>query len=103
MSRMDLIERQRRLRKALDDGFRIEYSRHGEAQMLERNIIRSDVEQVIKRGTVVGFDMDPRHAGETWRVSGATLDGDQLTVVIALYEDRLVIRMVTAFEVGGPS
>lgn len=97
MSRMHLIERQRRLRQALDDGYRIEYSRHGEAQMLERSIERGDVERVIRQGSVIGLDMDPRHPVETWRVQGTTLDGERLTVVIALYGDRLVIRMVTAF------
>lgn len=98
MSIMHLIERQRRLRKAIEDQYRVEYTRHGQAQMLERGIDRGDVERVIRQGSVVGADMDPRHSVETWRVEGTTLDDERLIVVVALYEDRMVIRMVTAFK-----
>ena len=80
--------------KALDDvrGYaganRIILSRHAERRMDQRGASYEDVRHALANA----HDCRGQHDG-TWRVSGADLDGDEVTIVVALEDGVVVVTL----------
>jgi hypothetical protein len=74
----------------------VAYTRHAEEQMMKRQIDRMDVRRVLETGTVEAIDLRPG-GDETWNVRGRDLDGRDLIVVCAVFEDLIKVKIVTAF------
>lgn len=68
---------------------RIVASGHAQARMVQRNVSMRDIRSALARATGVL----PQKNG-SWKVDGPDVDGDDLTVVVAI-EDGLIV--VTVF------
>ena len=68
---------------------RIAYSRHADARMQERGVSRHDCRRALATATRAASQ-----ANETWRVTGGRdVDGDDLTVVVAIEGGVLVVTV----------
>ena len=85
---------QRLLEPGLDA---IGFTRHAREQARKRNFSQRDVEHVLRTGSVGKPAWDERFGNWTYRVSGSDLDGDDLTVVVALDTERPRITIITGF------
>ena len=75
----------------------ISFARHARQRSRVRQFNRRDIEHVLRRGTVGDPTWDDRFRNWTYRVRGADLDGDELTVVIALDPAWARITIITGF------
>ena len=73
----------------------ISFAEHARKRARERHFSKRDVEHVLRTGTV--GDPTERSGHWTYRVSGTDLDGDDLTVVVALDPAWARITIVTGF------
>lgn len=62
--------------------------------MRERGITAPDVIKVLTKGQVTLHEMKE---DLLWRVEGRNVDGEGLEVVVAVYQDIIEIKVVTAF------
>ena len=85
---------QRLLEPGLDA---ISFARHAHARALERQFNTRDVEHVLTTGVVGNPTWDERFGNWTYRVRGTDLDGDDLTVIIALDPAWTRITIITGF------
>ena len=75
----------------------ISFAPHARKRARERHFSTRDVEHVLRTGAVGNPDWNERSRNWTYRVSGADLDGDDLTVVVALDPAWARITIVTGF------
>ena len=73
---------------------RYEWTKHAREKMVERQIHPEDVKAALTNGHIL-FHETKRDI--LYRVDGRDLDGQRLQVEVALYEDILTIRVITAF------
>ena len=76
----------------------ITFARHADQRGIERRFSRQDIEYVLKTG-VVADEPIWNESFENWkcRLTGMDIDGDELTIIIALDLSRAHIRVITAF------
>ncbi len=67
------------------------------ANVASRRFNRRDIEHVLRNGAVDDASWDGRFRNWTYRVRGADLDGDELTLVIALDPAWARITIITGF------
>jgi hypothetical protein len=70
---------------------------HAAQRMRERSISRSEVEKILKAGSVIRWETDVR-GRETWRVAGRDEDGEKIEVVIALTDNPTAPVLVTVIR-----
>ena len=70
-------------------------TQHARERARERNIGRRDLEHVLKNGTVDEPVWDERYGNWKYRVSGTDVDGEDLTVIVALDPALERITIVT--------
>ena len=75
----------------------ISFVRHAHEQARKRNFNRRDVEHVLRTGQIGKISWDTRFRNYKYQMSGTDLDGEDLTVVIALDLERAKIRIITGF------
>ncbi|MCY4663002.1 MAG: DUF4258 domain-containing protein [Acidobacteria bacterium] len=75
----------------------ISFVRHAHERARERNFNRRDVEHVLRTGRVGDSSWDERFGNWKYPVSGTDLDGDDLTVIIALDRAWARITVITGF------
>lgn len=69
---------------------RIRYVRHAKERMTERSVSHEDVRRALETGTAARGQADR----DNWRVSGGVdLAGDELTVVVAIEADLIVVTV----------
>lgn len=89
-------ERRRLLRISSNVACIFRYTAHALDEMRNDGIERTDVEFVLRRGIVARVEPHPRD-GERWNVRGRDTDGRELEVVIALLEEVITIKVITAW------
>jgi hypothetical protein len=67
---------------------RIEMTHHARQRMRERGVSYSDLRHALAKAT--GCHAEPE---ERWRVDGADLDGDDLSVVLVIEEGVVVVTL----------
>ena len=75
----------------------ISFAGHAHERGRARRFNRRDIEHVLRSGTVGDAGWNDRFRNWTYRVRGADLDGDELTVVIALDPAWARITIITGF------
>jgi len=86
------------LRKiATDPQCRWWWTEHAERRMhpTDRDISSDDVKHVLTNGHVVLSETNKKDI--LWRVQGRDIDGRRIEVVVAVYEQDIVIKIVTVF------
>jgi len=69
---------------------RVLYTQHARIRMIERGARRRDVENALLDATTATRQSDR----DNWRVEGgADLDGDELTVIVALEADVVIVTV----------
>ena len=75
----------------------ISFARHAHEQALERNFNIRDVEHVLRTGHVGRPSWDERFRNWKYPVSGTDLDGEELTVIVAIDPAWARITIITGF------
>lgn len=75
----------------------ISFAPHARKRARERHFSTRDVEHVLRTGVVSEPTWNERFGNCTYRVSGTDLDGEDLTVVVALDPAWARITIVTGF------
>ena len=73
---------------------RFKWVKHALEKMEERQISSEDVICVLINGQVI---LEEIKQDTLWRVMGKDIDGIPLEVVVAVYEETITIKVVTAF------
>ena len=93
LSPVDALEAIQNLLEGGSDA--ISFARHARERGRARRFNRRDIEHVLRSGTVGDARWNDRFGNWTYRVRGADLDGDELTVVIALDPAWARITIIT--------
>ena len=75
----------------------ISFARHAHEQSRKRNFDRRDVEHVLSTGRVGKPSWDERFGNWKYPVRGTDLDGENLTVIVALDPAWARITIITGF------
>ena len=75
----------------------ISFARHAREQALKRNFNTRDVEHVLRTGHVGRPSWDEQFRNWKYPVSGTDLDGEDLTVIVALDPVYARITIITGF------
>jgi len=75
-------------------GRRFIWTSHALERMAARDVIEADVVEVLTNGQVI---LEERKQDILWRVRGRDIDGRQLEIVVAVYEESIEIKVVTVF------
>jgi hypothetical protein len=81
-------------RLAINPSCTFRWTKHVLARMQERNIHAEDVIHALTNGQVMFHETKE---DILYRVDGTDLDGKRLQVQVAIYEDIIAIKIVTAF------
>lgn len=81
-------------RVASNPSCRFKWTSHALEQMIKRKIHEEDVISALTNGQVI---LEEYKQDVVWRVEGKDVDGARLQVVAAVYEDTVVIKVVSAF------
>jgi hypothetical protein len=73
---------------------RLRFTDHALAEMAKDGWTANDVHFALMNGQVV---MHEQKKDLLWRVESSDIDGGSLTVIVALYELTIEIKVVTAF------
>jgi hypothetical protein len=73
---------------------RWKWSRHALAKMKERGITKPDVKMAMMTGKVV---LEEYKKDILWRIIGKDIDGSKIFVSAAVYEEEIIIKVVTSF------
>ncbi|KAI93623.1 hypothetical protein T281_15530 [Rhodomicrobium udaipurense JA643] len=85
-----------RLRKlASTPGISLAFSRHAEDEMRKDGIVKLDIANMLKRCMVTKIE-DCRDE-TSWRAEGKDNDGRKIAAEVVVYEDRIRIKIVTAW------
>jgi hypothetical protein len=71
-----------------------DWTRHALEQMARREILAEDVIAAMTNGHIIFHEMK---RDTLYRVEGRDLDGNRLQVEVALYENTVTIKIITAF------
>ena len=95
---LDAIEAKRLIALILDQGY-VEYSAHClRDSMPDRHVTTLDVVHVLRSGHILRDpEWDEDHQEWKYRVEGADIDGDDLTVITVIIEPDLTLIVVTVF------
>ena len=92
------IEAFEAIQRLLEPGLgAISFARHAREQALKRNFNRRDVEHVLRTGHVGKPFWDEQFRNWKYPVSGTDLDGEELTVIVALDPAWARITIITGF------
>ena len=86
--------RRRLLRRGLGA---LSFVRHVRERARERNVDERDVEHVLMNGSVGEPTRDERHGNWRFRVTGTDVDGEDLTVIVALNPAWERLTIITGF------
>jgi Domain of unknown function (DUF4258) len=81
-------------RMVTDPQCRFDWRRHALVRMAERQILAEDVIEALTNGHIIFHEIK---RDILYRVEGRDLDGQKLQVEVALYEDTVMIKVITAF------
>jgi uncharacterized protein DUF4258 len=81
-------------RTARDPKCRFIWTKHALKAVADDGRTTLDVEHALMYGQVV---LHEQKQDLLWRVRGADLDGDRVQVVVAVYEEEIIIKVVTTF------
>lgn len=70
------------------------WKNHALKRMAERHISQPDVESALTNGQVV---LQEQKQDTLWRVKGKDIDGNNIEVVVAVYESAIAIKVVSTF------
>ena len=71
------------IREITSDGIII-FSRHAKERMLERGYTSHDVEYILTHGKIVKQEFKNNTQTWTYKISGADLEGDNGTIIVAI-------------------
>jgi hypothetical protein len=74
---------------------RISFSSHCRKRMPERNVITDDFLKVLNWGEISEQTWDEEHQCYKCRVDGQDVDGDDLSIIVAVDEQNFRIRCIT--------
>lgn len=72
------------------------YSNHAQEEMRKDQLLKPDVESVLRRCPVVRVEMNSGE--ESWNVRGRDTDGRMIEVVVVAYEDDLRIKILSTWH-----
>jgi hypothetical protein len=70
------------------------FTKHAEQEMGNDGWTADDVKHAVMNGRVI---LEEHKRDVLWRVVGRDFDGNQIQVVVAVYEGSIKIKVVTAF------
>lgn len=73
---------------------RFVWTKHAIKAVADDGRTTQDVEKALMNGQVI---LHEQKKDLLWRVQGTDLDGKQIQVVVALYEEAIIIKVVTTF------
>jgi uncharacterized protein DUF4258 len=73
---------------------RFRWTKHAIEQMRERGIVAEDVKHALTTGQIMFHELKQ---DVLYRVDGTDLDGHRLQVQVAIYEEIVSIKVITAF------
>ncbi len=76
----------------------IVYSRHARCRMDCRMIDESEVKEILEKGTINKSKIETSSKGTSYPLEGRTHDGQQVRIVFAPKEDKLVVVTVIDLE-----
>lgn len=85
------------IQQALRAGSGIGFVRHARERAREQSFNRRDVEHVLKTGRIGKPSWDERFGDWKYPVNGTDLDGDELTVIVALDRAWVRVTVITGF------
>ena len=74
---------------------RIRYTRHALEEMANDELVRIDVENMLRRCCVTL--VEDSQGEETWRAQGSDNNGGSITAVVVAYETEICIKVITAW------
>ncbi|MGN6147480.1 MAG: DUF4258 domain-containing protein [Rhizomicrobium sp.] len=95
MAQADYVTETQTLRRiARHPKCRFRWTNHARKAVLDDGRITLDVETALTNGQVILVEWKQ---DILWRVLGTDLDGESIEAVVAVYEDEIVIKVVTTF------
>ena len=83
-----------RLRAVMENPHcRLRFTRHSREEMANDDIIEADVSRVLTLGHVRWLEFK---ADELWHVEGKDVDERSIRLVVAVYDDEVVVKIITA-------
>ena len=73
----------------------INISEHCKQRMSERDVTIHDILHVIMWGSVKTIEKDSKYGNWKCTVQGEDIEGDKLTVILAIYQDTGIIQCIT--------
>lgn len=73
----------------------LKITKHAREEMDKDNIKVLSILSMLKRCKVVRVEQN--RFEETWNAEGSDIDGNPMTVVVVAYEDRIKIKVITAW------
>ncbi len=77
-------EEAQKIIKEIATGGILIFSRHAKEKMIERGYTSHDVEHILKFGEIVKKEFKNNTQSWTYKISGADLEGDEGSVVVAI-------------------
>jgi hypothetical protein len=74
---------------------RLRITVHARDEMRNDDIIHADVVWVLRVGVVRWMEMKK---DELWHVEGKDVDGRSIRLVVAVYDDEVLVKVVTAMK-----
>ena len=85
---------------AVNPAVRFRWTFHAEKELLKDEIPKIDILNMLKRCRVTLVEMSKGE--ETWRAEGRDADGREITAVVVVYEDAILIKIITCWAGGRP-
>ena len=83
-----------RLRAVMENPHRrLRFTRHAREEMANDEIIEADVSRVLRLGQVCWLEFK---ADELWHVEGKDVDERSIRLVVAVHDDEVVVKIITA-------
>lgn len=81
---------------------KIRYSSHANQRMLERDIIKPDVEHVLLRGhhNKQKDTYNEKEGGWDYSIEGKTIDGRKLRIIVAIIDPNLLVVTTIDLDSG---
>jgi hypothetical protein len=75
------------VREILEFGF-INFGRHVQRRMSERNFMLADIRYILKNGKIIQDEFDEEFKNWKYTVSGPDIDGESGTVITVIVSER---------------
>jgi len=93
-----LLKEASRLRAVMSNPHhRIRITNHARKEMENDDIRADDIDLILSQGRVTWFEVK---RDELLHVEGVDVDGRRIRLVVAVYDDELVIKLITAMKLG---